>query len=108
MSPRRPKSQAAGPSVALGGISRAPPTLEQLSADKELLAKWTSKADRGPPGDLLVALSEAASVFVSECRSTRVLGPAGQRARTQPRLLRPRDGHAIASPISPPVPFPRR
>lgn len=79
MSPRRPKSQAAGPSVALGGISRAPPTLEQLSADKELLAKWTSKADRGPPGDLLVALSEAASVFVSECRST--LASWGGQAR---------------------------
>ncbi len=85
MSPRRPKSQAAGPSVALGGISRAPPTLEQLSADKELLAKWTSKADRGPPGDLLVALSEAASVFVSECRSTRESWgrPASARARSR-------------------------
>ncbi|KAA0176044.1 hypothetical protein FNF27_02436 [Cafeteria roenbergensis] len=78
-------ADAAGPSVALGGISRAPPTLEQLSADKELLAKWTSKADRGPPGDLLVALSEAASVFAGIL--LKPAPPAQKALRPQAKAL---------------------
>lgn len=78
-------AQADSQSISLGGISRAPPTLDQLSADKDLLAKWASKADGSTPGDLLEALSEAASVFVRQ-RQTSLLRPvAGRPKHAQPK-----------------------